>query len=551
MAIKTPDFRRAVGSVAMTSTYNTLVYDYFPLVPIHNRPIYWDARYSMEWASGKVSYEHNKLLSSGIGATVVEMVSKRILGGELVFKTGRNTKSAKETTDKIRKICEDKLNLNEKAESATLKFLAGGSSYFVLQPVGEDLRLDVLNIDQVAPSFSGDKITEAKIFINYYDNAVDGLYGGARYYLIEYRYYNQDNKPCSINRIYKSVLPQMQGGYETFDYSWRDNVDMIAKEFNIDLESEDPKLRLPENIERQIKADGIVLGVEVELPFKTLGIFHNKCSAHDTRHPNSKFGKPLLSGLFDLLWSYDFAFSILNKDLYVGRPITFLPITMNGNQMLSQHLGDGEVGNLYYQMRLEYAPVFDDEYVKVQHTSTEYQQPSTVQFDIRAEKLKTALDTIATLIAHNVGVSPTYLISVLNQQNETKTATEVASDMSETNLTIVNKRRLFQKSLNELIDQVAMFYGFNPDDVFVTFPPLEELNKTLVADYIVKLRGVDGMSDERLVELSCKEYSEAEKEQEIERIKELRKQKYELKFKEKEINENEIDSVKSNDRNKE
>ena len=95
MAINTPTFRKSIGSKAMTSTYNTIVYDYFPMVSIPNRPIFWDSRYSQEWASGKVSYEHNKILSSGIGMTVIEILSKRILGGELVYKTGANTDVAK------------------------------------------------------------------------------------------------------------------------------------------------------------------------------------------------------------------------------------------------------------------------------------------------------------------------------------------------------------------------------------------------------------------------------------------------------------------------
>ena len=150
MAYNTPSFRKSTGSIAMTATYNTIVYDYFPLVSIPNRPIYWDARYSMEWASGKVSYEHNKLLSSGIGMTLVEMMNKRILGGELIFKANKPTKTAKDTTDFIREKCYD-LGLDEKVNVVNERGLAGGSAYFVLSTDSGNLRLDGIGIDQAFP----------------------------------------------------------------------------------------------------------------------------------------------------------------------------------------------------------------------------------------------------------------------------------------------------------------------------------------------------------------------------------------------------------------
>lgn len=548
MAVNTPTFRKTVGSVAMTATYNTIIYDYFPLVPIHNRPIYWDARYSMEWATGKVSYEHNHILSSGIGMTVIEILSKRILGGELVFKKGKDTEKASKTVDKVKKISYDHLSLNEKLDGGIKKALSGGSAYWSLQQTGDKLRLDVLNIDQVAPSFAGDDIYDAKIFINYFDNASEGVYGGYRYFLIERRYYDENGVPTTKNTIYKSVLPQFIGANEQYNFSWRDEVKTEGRELE-DLEN-----GLPEHIKHKLEEDGIVLGVAVPLPFEDLGIYHIKATSADLRHPNSKFGRPVLSGCYDLMWSYDFAYSILNKDLYVGRPITFFPATMNGNMMMSQQMSDGELGNLFYQMKANMPSLFDDEFVSIPNVSNEYQHPTTVQFDIRAEQLKTAIDTLATMIAHNVGIQPQHLISVMQQQNETKTATEISSDTSETNLTILSHRRLIQNALNKLINAIAKFYNFDSEDVFITFPPLEDLNKTLTADMIVKLRSVGGMSVERLVDLISKDMSEAEKQEEVERIKNEEKNKVDLENNldnDRKEDENENNDIEPSDRDKE
>lgn len=518
MALNTPTFRKATGSVAMTGTYNTIVYDYFPMVSVPNRPIYWDARYSMEWASGKVSYEHNKLLSSGIGMTAVELVAKRVLGGSLVFKKGKDTDVAGKNTDKIRKLCCE-LNLDDNTEKLVLKGNAGGSSYYVLSPFGDSYTLDTIGIDQAFVSFAGDKVQRAKLFINFYDDNYRGIGKGARYFLIEDRYF-KNGKPYTINRMYKSYLPRFEGVSDTtmsFDYTWRDDDKTNAEEIN----SKD----VPAEYLKYLADEGIVLGVEVPLPFKSLGVFHFKRTATDLRHPNSKYGRPLLSGCYDLLWSYDFAFSILTKDLQVGRALSFVPTPLNGNQMLAQQMGDKELGNAYYQYKLEYPALFDDEFVKVPHMKMDDQMPSTVQFDIRSEKIKTAMDKIATMIANQIGISPTYFISMLNNTNETKTATEVASDMSETNLTVINQRRLLQTTINELIDELCHVSGINADDVFVTFSPLEELNKMMTADYIAKLRAVDGMSDETLVNIAYKDMSEAEKEEEVKRIKEMREEK--------------------------
>ena len=516
MALNTPTFRKATGSIAMTGTYNTIVYDYFPLVSVPNRPIYWDARYSMEWASGKVSYEHNKLLSSGIGMTAVELVTKRVLGGSLVFKKGRDTDVAGKNTDKVREICCE-LNLDDNTERLVSKGNAGGSSFYVLSPHGEGLVLDTIDMTQGFISFAGDKVQRARLFINYYDDNYSGIGKGARYFLIEDRYF-EGGKPYTINRLYKSYLPKYEGATESFDYTWRDDVKTKASEV---IDEKD----IPEDIKEFLKDEGIVLGLPVRLPFKSLGIFHFPRTANDLRHPNSKYGRPLLSGCYDLLWSYDFAFSILAKDLQVGRALAFVPTPLNGNQMLAQQMGDKELGNAYYQYRLEYPALFDDEFVKVPHMKMDDQMPSTVQFDIRSEKIKTAMDKIASMIANQIGISPTYFISMLNNTNETKTATEVASDMSETNLTVINQRRLLQNTINELIDEICYVNGINPKDVYVTFAPLEELNKMMTADYIAKLRAVNGMSDETLVNIAYKDMSEAEKEEEVKRLKEMRETK--------------------------
>lgn len=518
MALNTPTFRNATGSIAMTGTYNTIVYDYFPMVSITNRPIYWDARYSMEWASGKVSYEHNKLLSSGIGMTAVEIVTKRVLGGSLVFKKGKDTDTSAKNTDKIHRLC-CKLNLDDNTEKLVLKGNAGGSAYYVLSPFGDDLVLDTIGIDQAFVSFAGDKVQRAKLFVNFYDDNATGLNGGARYFLIEDRYY-KEGKPYTKNKIFKSVLPRYEGATNSleFDYSWRDDKKTEAEEI---MNGAD----IPEEYMKYLEDNGIVLGEEVLLPFKSLGVFHFKRTASDVRHPNSKYGRPLLSGCYDLLWSYDFAFSILTKDLQVGRALSFIPTPLNGNQMLAQQMGDKELGNAYYQLKYEFPALFDDEFVKIPHTKMDDQMPTTVQFDIRSEKIRTAMDKIASMIANQIGISPTYFISMLNNTNETKTATEIASDMSETNLTVINQRRLLQNTINELVDEICYVSKVSPEDVYVTFAPLEELNKMMTADYIAKLRAVNGMSDETLVNIAYKDMSEAEKEEEVKRLKEMRETK--------------------------
>jgi hypothetical protein len=145
-----------------------------------------------------------------------------------------------------------------------------------------------------------------------------------------------------------------------------------------------------------------------------------------------------------------------------------------------------------------------------------------VQYDIRAEKIRIALDTIASNIAQCVGISPTQLIAETHQVNETKTAFEVQDETSVVNTNIIRKRQLLQIAINEVIDELCLFYNKSPKDVIVCFPPLEELNKTLMADYIVKLRSVNGMSDEMLVNLAYKDLTEAEKEEEVKKIKELK-----------------------------
>ena len=88
---------------------------------------------------------------------------------------------------------------------------------------------------------------------------------------------------------------------------------------------------------------------------------------------------------------------------------------------------------------------------------------------------------------------------------------------------------------------MCSFYNKNGDDVYVTFPPLEEMNRTVTADYIVKLRGSDLMSDEMGIQYAYPELSEAEKQTEVARVKELRELKKEKENKEELDKEEKID----------
>jgi hypothetical protein len=517
MAKNTPTFRKTTGSIAMTASYNTIVYDYYPMISIPDRPIYWDARYSLEWASGKVAYEHNNILSSGIGMSVVKILTKRVMGGELQYRPRERTDAAKKSTDKLKYIAENDLNFSLKTQTLISKGLAGGTSYFVLSPDMGELRLDTIGIDQAFCLFKGDKINNAKLFINYIDDNASGIGVGSRYFLIEERYYDK-GKPYRVNQIYRSSLPQMQGSTQYFSFEWLEDKKTKANlEGSLD--------NLPDKIKKELELSEIEIGVKKELPFNDLGIYHFKNETTDLKHPNSKYGQPILSGAYDLLWAYDFAFSVLNRDLQVGRALTFIPTHLNGNQLLAQQMGDRELGNAYYEAKIQFPALFDDAFIKVPNSNSEYQKPETVQFDIRADKLKTSLDTIASMLANHVGISPMYLISNLNYQNETKTATEVASDMSETNLTVSNKRKLLSYPINKALDTIAYFYNLNPNHIEIIFPPLEEMNSNMKADYIVKLRGVGGMSDEMLVDQAYPQLSEGEKQEEVERLKQLRAEK--------------------------
>ena len=515
MAMNTPTFRKSVGSVAMQSTYNTIVYDYYPLVSVADRPIFWDARYSQEWASGKVSYEHNKLLSSGIGHTAVQSLNKKILGGKLIYKKGKDTDNAKKTVDFIRKKATE-LKLDELTGALSLKGLSGGSSYFVLNPAGKDVQVDAIGIDQAYVTFRGFQPVKAKIFINFIDDNSGRNISSSRYFLVEERYF-KEGKPYTINKIYKSPIPQMEGAYQSFSYGWALDQNTDALDVT-DIFINNPNLVDP-YVYKYILESNLIFGYEFELPFKGLGIIHYKNTETSLKHPNSKYGEPVLSSSYDLMWAYDYAFSILAKDLYVGRAMTFIPDTLNGNQVVESQMTDEQYANAFYNRAMPLPALYDDEFIKVPNYSMDYQQPTTVQFDIRADKIKTAMDTLATKIAQNVGIDPVALISEMTPTNETKTAFEVSNEASIPNTTILRKRELLQQAINELIDELCYFYGKSSEDVTVCFPPLEELNKTLTADYIVKLRSVNGMSVEMLVDLAYKDLTEAEKTEEIDRIK--------------------------------
>lgn len=86
-------------------------------------------------------------------------------------------------------------------------------------------------------------------------------------------------------------------------------------------------------------------------------------------------------------------------------------------------------------------------------------KPTFIQPDLRGEAHKYIRDADLELLASKVGLSSSTLANHLTY-NSSKTATEVVSEQDTTEKSVNNKRALANIAINNMLSDVAYFYGY-------------------------------------------------------------------------------------------
>lgn len=385
----------------------------------------------LDWAQGFVPQLHRyDFFSTGMGYTVCDIFTKECMAGGYRFVS---------PSPELKAFVEDwdDDNLNDIFNKMFFFSNAGGNAILCLTPVDGELVPSVFPIDRVVFQIGRrKKITRALLF--------------NRFIAGETTYYTREHRIAHNGRNYYKV--EVAAGTLVTAPTWGSGalkeVPAIIREQWHDCYGD------------------IQPSVWYELPeaLHSLGLYNvrNKAVAVALKDMPGYSDSTLHTAL-DVLYSIDYNYTQAQVDQYMGKSRALVPKQM---QKVAVHqpgtLADGK--SFYEAVNFVPQPLDDDFFTQVpdNNLNGDLMKPLFIQPDLRGEQHKYIRDSELELLASKVGLSSSTLANHLTY-NTDKTATQVNSEDGTTEKSVNNKRRLANKAINDMLADVASFYGFTDE----------------------------------------------------------------------------------------
>ena len=451
-----------INRVSSFNTYRTYSFInnsmFYPLVPkeyydYYNRFV----RYYAYWYDGFVPEFHTQnsgIFSTRLAYTLCHKMAELVNGGTLMFDSpekpsgftiqyNKKDKNESNALEFIERWSYD-INLANKNGTAIEYALALGDSVMKLDSDGETLHPIVMRKDNyfLDIDFRGE-ITNFTGLVYTYTKMTSTdkeaqIQAHDYYYLLEERKYDDMGNP-----MFRLFVKQGVGNMTNM------------RDVNFKKIQELPYDKLPRDVKKALKKNypDNKLGEWTELPLPSIGIYLFKNTDAISLMPQVPMGESLLSNLLSYLMSYDYYFSAFNTDMYLGRGRVLLPKPMQNPR------GEGDGG--YYE------GLDSMVYNFAEYTDPATQKPQAIQFDTRADSWDKTGKMILRFIAMNMNVSERTLSNFLTDGSERATAREISVDDA-TATFVENKRMLYMKPINKMLQDVLDFYEF-PDEIIVRF----------------------------------------------------------------------------------
>lgn len=430
-----------------------------------------------EWASGFVPMLHRgDFFSTGIGYTICEILARECMSG------GYRVSSKN-------KILQDFISDYGRFSFMDIFFRmfffanAGGNCFLKLTPKNGELTAEVLPINRIIFEMGErNEVTHAML----YNRFTTGK--GETYYAKETR--------CNLNgnSFYKvEVCPS--AGTATSP-SWGNT----------------PLNTLPKAVAPQFKRayGDIELNHWYTLPkcLHSLGLYNvrNKPVAVAIADMPGYSDSSLHTSL-DILYSIDYNYTQQQLDMYWSKTRVLVP-----KQMQMIQLGNNARNNVVNGVGYEelQAPLDEEIFTQVPDSNSidgKPMQPTFIQPDMRGEAHKYIRDADLELLASKVGLSSATLANHL-AYTQTKTATQVNSEQDTTETTVNSKRELANLAINQMLQDLASFYGFTDEIAIIwnrTSVNSARQNEELLADYQAGLLTIKEYLKRRWRDLSDEE----------------------------------------------
>ena len=478
---------------------------FYAMLPTSYSSFYYNwVRFWLQWYDGYVDTIHsgsNGLLSTGIGATIVNRAADLVFGGNLMFANSRRPTLTAVKDDKVigsalNFISNDwsfDADFKQHVKRAVRYAFAGGVALLKLNNEGGKLWVDDLRADRFFYETTGrGDLRRVMAVLSFYTDTLPSGAEKQRFALIEDRHYEPidlfgNEIPVVEYKMYRTTAPVQYLTINENSVPWDEIPGGVRAAFK---NSYDFELNKPQWLKG----------------FKNLGCYLFLGSDGVSDVPDIRIGESLLSHVTTYLYEYDFYNTCFNTDLYLARGRVIVPKPLQGPNAGAQNAG---LDNFLF--------------TKIDTMTTDDQKPVPVQFDLRATEWREARNILLESIATGIGLSVSTLASYLNDGSN-RTAREVSAEESATTLFVENARRRFEKPINDCLCDVLRFYGY-VDDVEVRWSKAGMTNPTVMVEYLSKAKEAGLISpkkahkafnfddDEELVEEDWKlvEQAEAEK----------------------------------------
>lgn len=402
------------------------------------------------WNDGYVPYFHNSergIPSTHIGGSLVDKISKKVVGGRIMFKNSGDDNSVNNANEALIYIGTKwaiDTDFENVVKKATKYAAAAGTSLVKLNKDDKGLWAEALRFDQFICSVGArGNVEDVKCFLQLFtDLGVRNYQEGdsfTGYYVVEYRHF-ADYKRATGEVIYNApvveyAIHRQSGSITNGQYVTQNMAERV------------PFRDLPKKIRSSIgKAYfGIKFDDPTLLPFADhLGVELVRWTGGVTGLPELPFGESFLSPIIAYLESWDYYYAAANTDMYLGRGRVLVPKQITGKGTDQSQYNSGLDSFIYTQ---------------VQTTDPDKQKPTPIQFDLRSTSWSEIRDRLIQDISINTGVNVATIASFLND-SAARTAREISTEENETAEYVNDQRAIIEKPLNRLLSIVTKYYGY-------------------------------------------------------------------------------------------
>ena len=427
------------------------IFDYYVANPFYLfAPSYYQHFYasylmpSLALYNGSITGIYDK----SVGFTSQKLLPSIMRGlSNVLFANGIDFSSGNDDTYKFMKEWSKKAKLLKTLKKCYINAGAGGTSLLKLnRNANKELfvsqhRIDTFFIDVD----SNDKIVSAKIYIDCITNTVktenSTIKGNIHYGICEERYFNDNGQPCVKASVYRGSA-NMQ-------------TETLARPQFVSTEKVNWE-ELPSSVRKYIKDNypTMIIGKEEYLPFKDfLGLMRWNFTPDLPQVAGSPFGQPIGDILQTESLQYDQMKYFERNDVDIARARVLVP---------------EEYMNKDDPAREQQETLSDRFYQKVSSTMADNDKITPIQFQLRANEIKTEKENIYKDIALKLQLSASTVASFLNEGAGARTATEIISERTKTDTWIKSQIAMIRDDLNEFIGYVARYYD-KKDDIEIVF----------------------------------------------------------------------------------